>query len=56
MKLNITDDKLKAVLLKESYVSDEDILKAEAFAKSNNSSIVDYLLENNLLTNDILGL
>ena len=50
------DDKtVKALLLKENYVTEEDIKSAEDFGKSHNASFVEYLLQENLITKDLLG-
>ncbi len=47
-------DKLKAVLLKESYVSEEDSKAAEA-ASQDAAGYVDYLIGQELLTKTLLG-
>ena len=50
------DDKtIKEILLKENYVTEEDIKSAENFGKSHNTSFVEYLLQENLITKDLLG-
>ena len=50
------DDKtLRDLLLKENYVTEEDIERAEAFATERHVSPVDYLLQENLITKDLLG-
>lgn len=49
------ETQIKNILLKEKYVSAEDIEKAEAFAKTHHTSITDYLLTEGLLTKDLLG-
>jgi type II secretory ATPase GspE/PulE/Tfp pilus assembly ATPase PilB-like protein len=46
---------LKRILLDESYVTENDMARAESFAKKNRTSIVEYLLDENLLTKDLLG-
>ena len=51
----MTDSKIRDILLSEDYISDEDIKKAEEFAASHHTSIVDYLLAENLLTKDLFG-
>ncbi len=55
MKKFIDDDQLAEILLKQEYAKKENIDKAYEFAKKNDSSIVDYLLAEHLLTKDILG-
>lgn len=50
------DDKtIKQLLLKESYITEEDIKIAEDFAKTHNASFLEYLLQENLITKDLLG-
>lgn len=46
---------IKNILLKENYVTAEDIKKAEDFAKVNKTSIEEYLLSQGLITRDLLG-
>src|SRR3989344_7032143 len=53
--MKMTDSKIRDILLSEDYISDEDIKKAEEFAASHHTSIVDYLLAENLLTKDLFG-
>lgn len=52
-KLN--DKKVKEVLLKGGYVTDEDLAKAEELAKKQKTSIVAPLLSEKLITKDLLG-
>ena len=50
------DDKIiKDILLKENYVTEEDIRNADDFAKTHNMSFIEYLLQENLITKDLLG-
>lgn len=50
------DDKtIKQTLLKESYVTEEDIRNAEDFSKTHPLSFTEYLLQKNLITKDLLG-
>lgn len=49
------DEKIKEILLREAYVSAEDIKKAEEYAKTNNTSIISYLFASNLINNTLLG-
>ncbi|OGD62599.1 hypothetical protein A2160_06235 [Candidatus Beckwithbacteria bacterium RBG_13_42_9] len=43
------------ILLKGSYVSSEDLQKAKAWAKTNKSTVEEYLLTQGTITKDILG-
>jgi len=52
-KVESTD--IKDILLKDSYVSAENLEKASVWAKSNKSSIEEYLLTQGIITKDILG-
>src|SRR3989338_5499219 len=50
------DDKtVKQILLKENYVTEEDVRDAENFAKTHQTSFIEYLLQGNLITKDLLG-
>ena len=53
--MKIKNEDIKAVLLKENYVSEEDIKKAEEYVKIHDDSITEYLLKENLITMDLLG-
>jgi len=53
--VKIEDEKLKKILLAQSYVMPEDIAKAEKFSRAQNVSFADYLLSHGLLTKAILG-
>lgn len=46
---------LKDILLKGSYVTQEDIQNAEKYAADNNTSIEEYLLKQGLITKDLIG-
>lgn len=48
-------EKLKEVLLHGAYVSPEDFLHAEEYCKIHHNDITEYLLEEKLLTPDLLG-
>lgn len=50
-----TDSIIEQILLKENYITQEDAGRAEEYAKQNNSSIVEYLLSQGLITNVLLG-
>jgi len=43
MILKLSDEILQTLLVKESYVSDEDMKKAIDVAKKNNTTALDYL-------------
>lgn len=50
------DDKtIKQILSKENYITKEDIRSAENFANTHNASFIEYLLQKNLITKDLLG-
>ncbi len=51
----LDDAFIKAALLNGKYVSDEDIAKAEAHAKSHHAPLTDYLFNEELLNKDLLG-
>ncbi|MBT4277758.1 type II/IV secretion system protein [Candidatus Falkowbacteria bacterium] len=53
--LNIDDKKIADILLKESYISEEDFKKGAEFAKNFHSTIVKYLLSEELINKDLLG-
>lgn len=46
---------IKDILLKGNYVSAEDIQKAQTWAKTNKSTVEEYLLTQGIITKDILG-
>jgi len=54
-KPKIPEEKIKNILLAESYVSKEDMAKAEKYAKENKASITEYLLNEGVLTKDLFG-
>lgn len=50
------DDKaIKQILLKENYVSEEDLRGAENFTQTHHGSFTEYLLRENIITKDLLG-
>lgn len=49
------DEKIKQILLRESYVSEDDIKKAEEYAKTHNTSIISYLLTSEIISKNLLG-
>ncbi len=53
--MNTNDQIIKEVLLHQSYVTPDDIAKAEAYAKAHNTSFVDYLFVEDLININLLG-
>ncbi|MEK7608457.1 MAG: GspE/PulE family protein [Patescibacteria group bacterium] len=53
--MKFDDKKIKQILLKENYVTEEDIRNAESFTKTHPVSFTEYLLKENLITKDLLG-
>lgn len=53
MKFN--NKTLQEILLQENYITEQDIRNAEDFAKSHHVSFIEYLLQENLITKDLLG-
>ncbi len=49
------DQTIKQILLRENYITQEDADKAQEYARQHNSSIVEYLLSQGLITNVLLG-
>lgn len=47
--------KIKEILLRENYVTKEDLQKAEEYAKTRNIDILDYLISEQTITKDLLG-
>ncbi len=52
---NIDDKKLKEILLRESYVTQDDVKKAEEAALKHETSLIDFFISENILTKDLLG-
>jgi len=50
----LEDAKIKEILLGQDYVSTEDIKKAEDYAKSHRASILEFLLNNELISRQLL--
>ena len=46
---------IKNILLRGNYVSPEDLQKAQAWAKTNKATLEEYLLDQGIITRDILG-
>lgn len=53
--MKIDDEKIKAILLREHYVTPEDIQKAEEFSDTHNAELAEYLLSQGILTKNLLG-
>jgi type II secretory ATPase GspE/PulE/Tfp pilus assembly ATPase PilB-like protein len=53
--MNIDSAKLVEILLKGNYVTPEDIKKAEETSKFSRTTVIDYLLSQNLISKDLLG-
>lgn len=53
--MKLDDKEIKDILLKESYIAEEDIRKAEEAVKTRRISFVEYLLQANLITRNLLG-
>lgn len=53
--MKLKEEKIKEILLKENYVSREDLAKAEEGAKKSNLPIVDYLISEQILSKDLFG-
>lgn len=52
----IFDDKtVKQILFKENHITDEDIRNAENYIKAHPVSFIEYLLQENIITKDLLG-
>lgn len=53
--MNVSDEKIKGILLKESYISAKDLQAAEGLSKREHVPLIDYLLSKNVLTKNLLG-
>ena len=53
--MQLDDLKIKEILLAGNYVSAEDMKKAEIDSKKNRSSVVSYLLVQEIITEDLVG-
>ncbi len=53
--MQLDDQKLKEILTREDYVTAENLKAAEKFAADRHTSLVEYLLNQNLITKDLLG-
>ncbi len=53
--MDTNDQIVRDILSRQSYVTPEDIAKAEKYAKEHNSSFIDYLFSSGLINRDLLG-
>lgn len=53
--MNIDSTLVKEALLAGKYASPEDIQRAEKYSRDHHSSLADFLLQENIVTNDVLG-
>ncbi|MEK9173533.1 MAG: ATPase, T2SS/T4P/T4SS family [Patescibacteria group bacterium] len=53
--MELDDQKIKDVLLKQGHISPEDIKKAEEFGRVRNVPLVEYFLQKSLITRNALG-
>ena len=53
--MNSNDQIVKEILLHQSYVTPDDIAKAEEYAKETNGSFIDYLFTSGLINRNLLG-
>lgn len=47
--------KIKEILLRENYITQNDLTRAEDYVKQHNGSIIDYLFSSGLINKDLLG-
>jgi len=55
MPTKLTEDKIKEILKKETYVSEKDLKEVEEGTKQTNLGFVEYLVDNGYITKEILG-
>ncbi len=53
--MNTNDQIVKEILLHQSYVTPDDMAKAEQYAKEHSTSVVDYLYSTGLINRSLLG-
>lgn len=53
--MQLTEDKIKDILVANSYLSEKDAKETELFCRKNNSSFINELFNRRLLSKDILG-
>jgi type IV pilus assembly protein PilB len=54
-KMNVDQGKIVEILLRQNYVTAEDIKRAEDYLKTHEISLVDYLISSEIITKDLLG-
>jgi len=53
--MRIKEDQLKKILLQSNYVTEEEIVKAEQYAKEHQTTLDAYFFTESILTKDLLG-
>jgi len=53
--MKFSEAKIKEILLSQSYVSQEDMAKADSYAKTKQGNAIEYLLNEDLINTDIIG-
>lgn len=53
--MNVSDERIKEILLKENYITASDLEQAQNFAKKEQISLADYLISHEVLTKNLLG-
>src|SRR3989344_188807 len=53
--MNLDEQQIVAILLKENYITQEDVTSSAQFAAANHSSLLDYLISQGLITKNTLG-
>ena len=53
--MKLDDKKIRQILLEKNYVAEEDLRGTESFIKTHPVSFTEYLLQENLITKDLLG-
>lgn len=53
--MTLKDEEIKKILLREDYITENDLLEAEKYIESYKTSLTDYLLTKNILNKEILG-
>jgi type IV pilus assembly protein PilB len=53
--MKLDDKTIKSALLKGNYITDTDVKEAEEFLKTHRLTLVEYLIQKNFITRDLLG-
>lgn len=53
--MEVDQQKIKQILVQQDYVSEADMKRAEEFAVANRTSVIDFLLSKDLISQDLLG-